>query len=350
MAHMIEATDSMMYSRTMKGGIPWHGLGNPVPGNLTSDAAIQASGLGWDVRTQHVYIRDMRTATNGQRSAIEVPGVLATVRSDTSGVLGMVTPSYQIIQNRAAFETLEQAIGDLAMWHTAGSLENGKRIWALAEIPGEFKVAGTAHRRFVLATLGHDGEHSGRFLPTDVTVVCNNTLTQALGSDAGFTVTHRGDVQAKLATVTDAFKATFQTFDAMKATQEKLADVRVSHQESIDFVRTVLLNGRTDEDGKPANLGPRDQTCLDTIIQLSEHGKGSDLWRGTALGILQGTTDYVDHSRMQDVTPERRFLYQTEGAGSRLKARMQATLVREYASASEASQASNAALLDGILS
>lgn len=349
MSHMITDADSMMYSRTMDGGIPWHGLGNPVPGNLTTLAALEASGLTWQVRTQHVYIRDMRAT--GTRSAVEVPGALATVRSDTSAVLGLVTPRYEIIQNLEAFQTLENAIGDLAMWHTAGSLEGGKRIWALAEIPGEFKVAGQSHRRFVLCALGHDGEHSGMFLATDVTVVCNNTLTQAIGNGkSGFTVTHRGDVKAKLASVTESFKATFQTFEQMKATQEKLADVRVSHDESVDFVRTVLLDGRTNEDGTPANLGPRDQSCLDQIIHLSEHGKGSEVWGGTALGILQGTTDYVDHCRMQDVTAERRFLYQTEGAGSRLKARMQATLVREYASASQASEATNGALLDSILS
>jgi phage/plasmid-like protein (TIGR03299 family) len=348
MSHNIMEADSMMYSRTMDGGIPWHGLGNPVPGNLTTDAAIQAAGLDWMVRTQHVFIRDLRSTTS--RVAIEVPGVLATVRSDTSGVLGMVTPSYSIIQNRDAFTTLQNAIGDLAVWHTAGSLENGKRIWALAEIPGDFKVAGTQHRRFVLAALGHDGEHSGRFLPTDVTVVCNNTLALALGSDAGFSITHRGDVQAKLATVTDAFKATFQAFEQTRRTQEALSGVTVSHRESVEFVETVLLNGRKDEDGKPATLGPRDANALDRIIHLAEHGKGSDVWGGTALSILQGTTDYVDHDRMQEVSAERRFMYQTEGAGSRLKARMEATLVREYLSATEASQASNAALLDGLLS
>ena len=144
--------------------------------------------------------------------------------------------------------------------------------------------------------------------------------------------------------VTDAFKAQFQAFDDFKVRMETLAGVSMTRDESRDFVAAVLLNGRTKDDGTPETLGPRDSNALDAILRLSTQGRGAETWGGTAYGVLQATSDYVDHERMQDATPERRFYYQTDGAGSRLKQRMEATLVREYAAAT------GGAILDSILS
>ncbi len=51
---------------------------------------------------------------------------------------------------------------------------------------------------------------------------------------------------------------------------------------------------------------------------------------GTAYGLLQAVSDYVDHERMQDATAEKRFLYQTAGAGASLKARTELVLISEF--------------------
>ena len=95
MAHNIER---MFYAQ--HGGVPWHGLGTAVDGNLASAEALHAAGLDWNVALQRAYIRDMRTAAAGQRTAIEIPGARVVVRSDNSDPLGIVTDEYAPIQNR----------------------------------------------------------------------------------------------------------------------------------------------------------------------------------------------------------------------------------------------------------
>src|SRR5262249_44631090 len=206
MSHELE---SMFYAAHMDGGIPWHGLGTKVEGNLASAEAVHAAGLAWDVALQRVFIRDMRATES--RITIEIPDVRAVVRSDTSAPLATVSTKYQPIQNREMLATFADAVGDAAVWHTAGSLRGGCEVWALAEIPGDWTVAGGKHRRFVLATGGHDGQHTVRFLPTDVTVVCNNTLRAALSGRKGdgYTVKHIGDTAQALSVVRDAFEETY---------------------------------------------------------------------------------------------------------------------------------------------
>jgi phage/plasmid-like protein (TIGR03299 family) len=327
MAHELE---SMFYARHMDGGIPWHGLGTPVNGNLASADALHRAGLNWDVALQRVFIRDMRNAA--ERTAIEIPDVRAVVRSDTSAALATVTTRYKPIQNRDMLATFADAVGDAAVWHTAGSLQGGRQVWGLAEIPGDWKVAGLQHRRFVLAAGGHDGQHTVRFLPTDITVVCANTLGAALSGQkkSGYTVRHIGDVASSLRTVRDAFAATFEQFAGFKTRMEALHDVSLPRTQARDLMTDIVRNGRTTDDGRPVELGSRDQSCVDTVLRLERNGKGAETWSGTAYGLLQAVADYVDHERMQDGTPEKRFLYQTDGAGASLKARTELVLISEF--------------------
>lgn len=325
MSHELE---SMFYARTMQGGIPWHGLGTPVDGNLASAQALTKAGLDWDVALQRVFIRDMRAT---ERIAIEIPDVRAVVRSDTSAPLATVSPKYQPIQNREMLATFADAVGDAAVWHTAGSLRDGREVWALAEIPGEWKVAGLAHRKFILATGGHDGQHTVRFLSTDVTVVCNNTLRAALaGRRDGYTVKHVGDVSQALSVVRDAFGETYAQFTGFKTRMEALHAVSLSRTQARDILTDVVRNGRTTDDGRPVDLGPRDTTCVNRVLELERSGKGAETWSGTAYGLLQAVSDYVDHERMQDATAEKRFLYQTAGAGAGLKGRTELVLISEF--------------------
>ena len=76
-------------------------------------------------------------------------------------ILGIVGPRWTPLQNRDAFKIFEPLVesGDLQI-HTAGSLRNGERIWALCQLNQDNSeiVKGDEIAKFALLSNGHDGK------------------------------------------------------------------------------------------------------------------------------------------------------------------------------------------------
>jgi phage/plasmid-like protein (TIGR03299 family) len=314
--------ESLMYT----GEIPWHGLGTSVPSHLPWRDAIAVAGLNWSVRMQRVFIRDMRNGT--ERTAVECEGFRAMVRDSDSAVLGIGTERYQPIQNADAFEVFQAAFGDRAVMETMGSLRGGKEVFGLARIPGDWSIGGDQHRKYLLVSTGHDGRHEMRALPTAVRVVCCNTLGAALRAASkmkkgtfahGYSVRHIGDVNESLETVKGLVSDAFAQFNGYERRMIALQNATLSNVKLADLLQQLV----------PGDSG-KAETVRDGIEYLSKHGTGNAQWAGTPYGILQGVTEYVDHHKLSKATPERRFLYQTDGAGATLKEHAELVLIETF--------------------
>jgi hypothetical protein len=115
--------DSMMYV----GETPWHRLGTRLDNPATAEEAMRAAGLGWEVQLQPLYTGPERMVKVRDRYA-----VCRTDRLDQAdgGQLGVVGRDFTPLQNREAFSFLDPVVGDGgAIYHTAGSLRGGRRVW-----------------------------------------------------------------------------------------------------------------------------------------------------------------------------------------------------------------------------
>ena len=172
MAHNLNEANgktSMMYVNE----VPWHKLGTKLENPATAAEAIQAAGLDFNV------VKKTLTTTAPD---LPVVGHYATVRTDNLQVLGVVGSRYEPIQNRDAFTTFDELVGEgEAIYHTAGVLGKGERIWILAKLPDYIRVNGDdLVEKFLLLTNSHDGSGPVRVKLTPIRVVCENTLTVAL--------------------------------------------------------------------------------------------------------------------------------------------------------------------------
>ena len=177
------------------GATPWHGLGTPVDQVATSDEAITAAGLDWEVGME-----EMET-----ESGLSVFTHKATVRQDTRQVLGVVGRRYEVLQNRDAFSFFDSVVGEkLAMYHTAGSLGQGEKVWILAKLPGEIVVGkDDVTDKYLLLLNSHDMSWRVRMFFTPIRVVCQNTAQAAIRgfnskTDPGVGFKHLGDIQKKV--------------------------------------------------------------------------------------------------------------------------------------------------------
>lgn len=163
MAHEVE---TMFYAREK----PWHGLGERVEEALCSFDALKLGGLNWTVIQKPIFTNDY----------IEVTGYKANVRSKDDKVLGVVTDRYKVVQNSTAFEFTDSLLGDGIRYETAGSLQEGRKVWLLARLPEIYKVAGDDVNSYLVFSNSHDGSGAIRCCITPIRVVCQNTLNLAL--------------------------------------------------------------------------------------------------------------------------------------------------------------------------
>ncbi len=167
MSHEITETDKVF----TVGERAWHGLDiNHQGSRLTADEA--KAFLDWRVNKEQA-LRD------GQ----PVEGAFYTIREDTNTVLGVVGAQYAVIQNHWLFKLLDPVAEEGAcIYETGGSLMGGKKVWALAKLPDEYYVVKDDKvNQYILVTIAHDGSLAFTAMHTSIRVVCNNTLTAALG-------------------------------------------------------------------------------------------------------------------------------------------------------------------------
>ena len=98
------------------------------------------------------------------------------------------------MQHDEGFKSIDALMktADGAHYETAGVLGNGERVWALADLGLAAKVGDDVQKGYLLFSTGHDGSlaHSYRLCMTRV--VCQNTLSAALGekTKASLTIRH----------------------------------------------------------------------------------------------------------------------------------------------------------------
>ena len=141
---------------------------NRVEDALTSEEALEESGLNWTVAQKPVY-------TSG---GILIPNYKANIRSSDNQVLGVVTDRYRIVQNQDAFAFTNSLIGEGVKYETAGSLQSGRKVWLLVKLPDKYIVNGDQIEPYIVFSNSHDGSSAIRV----VRVVCQNTLNLALSS------------------------------------------------------------------------------------------------------------------------------------------------------------------------
>jgi phage/plasmid-like protein (TIGR03299 family) len=139
MPHEVE---SMAYA----GSVPWHGLGTRVKGLMTAREALVAAGLDWEVELAHVYIE-----SHGARQGVRrVDDWKAIQRVTDKKVYAIVGARYEPIQNKNAFNFFDEVVGSgQAIYETAGALQEGRRIWILANMKGSIGIRGDEVKKYI---------------------------------------------------------------------------------------------------------------------------------------------------------------------------------------------------------
>lgn len=288
MAHNI---NSMMFY----GEKPWHKLGNEVKEAQTSEQAIVAAGLNWNVKQSPVEFM-----SNGFIK--KDPTHMVNYREDTGDMLGIVGDGYKILQNKQAFSFFDAIVGvKESMYHTAGALGKGERIWMLAKLPGYIRTVGDdITEKFLLLSSSHDGSQAVTVMFTPIRVVCQNTLNIAVGAKSNrVSVRHTLNMGLRVGEIQKELGIINQRFTMFEQATQQLAMKQVTSEVLAKFVKdSGLIPKETDE----KEQSTRAYNIMEEVSRMFEYGKGADLpgAKGTAWGAFNAVVEYVDHKRGGD--------------------------------------------------
>ena len=284
--HLVE---TMAYA----GEKPWHGLGNKLTTLQPIDVWKRQAGMDWTIEESEVrYITGSQTV-GAIHSFPEQKGLY---RSDTKRPLAVVSKRFQVVQPEEVLEFYRDLTEDAGFeLETAGVLREGRKFWALARtgqsttLKGKDQVNG-----YLLLATACDGSLATTAQFTSVRVVCNNTLQIALGDNRGAVkVPHRSEFNADA--VKQQLGITVAPWMRFVAQMKDLVACPVDPDSVDGLLRQVLVYP-----GQAGKAPMVNEQAVRSVRALYDGGgRGAQLAssRGTAWGLLNSVTEYVDHHR-----------------------------------------------------
>lgn len=283
MSHLVE---TMAYV----GATPWHGLGNQLTEQQPIDVWLHEAGMNWTIEQSDVLFN---VSQDGMHIRMHRDAKVL-YRSDTLAPLSVVSPRYKVVQPHEVLHFYNDLVhaGGFEL-ETAGVLKGGKKLWALAKTGQETLVrSGDRVKAYLLLATSCDGTLCTTAQFTSVRVVCNNTLQIAVGDNLGAVKVPHSTVFDPLA-VKDALGLGLSDWDVFMRNIKALSQRPISPEEARQYFADVLDEPIPVEDATPSK-------AMQQLHALySGAGMGSMLTgtRGTAWGLVNAVTEYVDHHR-----------------------------------------------------
>lgn len=291
-------------TETFAGRVPsFRGLGTVFTEDLTTREMLHKAELtGWDV--EKIKLGNI---VNGYSVK---DNLWATVRNDTSHVLGVVRDRYEVLQNEDAFAWADGILEGGGTWDTAGSFNDGTKVFGSmlidkASISIDPNGLNDKVDTYLLVSTSHDGSIPLQASITPIRVICQNTLNLAL-RNAGqskvqqtFKVRHTVTAQARADVAREALGITFKYAEDFDKLANDMYQTKITDHQFEQMVKFLYPQPDAPKEGEKSGAFTRWQNTVDTIWTLRDAPTNRDI-KGTAWGALNTFTERLDWFRQGD--------------------------------------------------
>lgn len=275
------------------GDQPWHKLGQRLDNPATAVEAISASGLDYEVGKEAIYFHD------GFGKLKNYEGKVVTYRKDTGDQLGIVGEGYKIVQNAEAFNFFDVLVGEgQAIYHTAGALGRGERVWILAKLPNDIVVNGSDKvEKYLVLTNSHDGLSTLKVYFTPIRVVCQNTLTASLrDAKSGISIRHSGNISGKIEEARKVLNISVNYYDQFEKIVKGMGQVKITKDQAVLYFSEVM-SSFSKADG--VEMSKQTEAKVEICQSLFVNGMGNDNpdVKGTLWTAYNAVTEFCDYHR-----------------------------------------------------
>lgn len=291
----------------------WHGLGGETPADASLDVWARNAGMDFDIISAPVQY------THGDAMQT-FPGRNVLYRADNMTALGLVSDRYKVVQPAEVLEFFRDltAAGGYQL-ETAGVLKDGGKYWALATNGQSVNLSGDIIKPYLLLATACDGTLATTADFTAVRVVCQNTLSMALGS-AGNAIKVRHTTKFDPKKVKDQL-GIGETFDQFVGTVENMASRSISDAAAASVIWSLFGDNDKPQTARDQPKQTRDKIeSVWNLFKGKAHGAELVTAAGTPWGLLNAVTEYVDHD-IRARSDENRLNSAWFGAGKNLKDR-----------------------------
>ena len=275
---------------------PWHGLGEALPPDQDIETWVQAARLDWSIEMLPVNYQ-----MGGRNHVMRDRFVLA--RSDTQAALSVVSGDYRVVQPKEVLEFYRDLVEERHyQLETAGALDGGRKVWALARtglVAGVADNAADELGAYVLLATSCDKSLATTIAFTSVRVVCQNTLGFAVHdvkkeSRRNIKVNHSRRFDA------DQIKKDLglmdDSWDKFKRQLTPMAGKEMSDRDAEQFFQALF---QSDKEMKEGTISDQKRKEVMQLMSFYRHAPGQDLptAKNTLWGAVSAVTYYVDHVR-----------------------------------------------------
>lgn len=277
----------------------WHRLGQVLDQYPTSDEALQHAGLDFEVIKQPIFTQDLNFFDT------PIDNHFATLRTDTSQVLGIVGNDYKIVQNKEAFQFFDSitSSNDGVFYETAGALGAGEKIFITAKLPDFIKVGNDdLIEKYLFLTTSHDGSGSITAAFTPVRIVCNNTLNAALKNCSNvYRIRHTQNASERLKTAHKIMGISNQLSNEMEEIFNHWAKIKIEDKEVKKLIQLALAPNKEVYNalvtGEETEFSSRYNNMVENAL---EYAFGSptqqmETTKGTVFGAYNAITGYLQN-------------------------------------------------------
>ncbi len=282
-----------------KRGTAWHyraskqdGEPNHYPGPVPV-ADVKRRLFFWEpaegtVETTIVTADGVTRITDPTRKAI--------VRPDTSEILGVFKQGFRVHEYRRwLVANIETVLDDQVSIGSAGLLKGGALAWVQVEVPESCSTPeGVQFRPFLSAATSLDGSMSTTYQTGAQLIVCDNTLSAALGETQArrLKIKHSSRSLGRIAEVRDALGVIHQVAGDFAAQVTRLCGTSVS-----DAQWRAFLDAHAPLPGEPGRSRTLAEHKRGILTRLWHHDTRVAPWHGSAFGVIQTVNTFTHHEQ-----------------------------------------------------
>lgn len=317
MAHKIDNSRGKGKDAFVSYGAPaWHGLGITFDTPLGAQQALEAGQLDFEVRKMPNIHAVPIFDENGNYEFNEIISEESffTYRTDVNTVLAPhVGSDYTVLQNSQCFELVDEILqSGTAAIESAGAIDGGRKVFICLKYTTPIVVGSSDEvSQYVLIATSHDAKLSITALPTNIRVVCNNTLTAALRNAQGAVkIRHSANAMTRLEEAAKVLQLLHDNTQINCDNYNLMREHKISNSDMFDYFGNIFFDEKQIlalQAGKSAKdkdiISTQKQNILEEVRNFAVNGTGQDLAFDNGLnmwGAYHAVTGYITRKKYKN--------------------------------------------------